>query len=78
MTQGLESELKIVVLFGVGGVGKTQLATEFSYRYQHEFSTIFWIDGTSLESIRLSLLDALDNIGHHYKELALDSDFVYL
>ena len=37
---------KIVGLNGIGGVGTTQLAVEFFYRYAFAFENrIFWIDG---------------------------------
>src|SRR5688572_10202407 len=29
---------------GMGGIGKTQLAVEFAYRYSHKFKSIHWLD----------------------------------
>lgn len=31
------------VLFGLGGVGKTQIANEYTYRYKEDYGYIFWI-----------------------------------
>lgn len=38
------------VVHGIGGVGKTQLAVEYTFRYQNQYSHIFWLKaGTALE-----------------------------
>jgi hypothetical protein len=34
---------KSCLIHGIGGVGKTQLALEFSYRYRQYFRYIFWL-----------------------------------
>jgi hypothetical protein len=34
---------KSCVIHGIGGVGKTQLALEFAYRFRSEFRYIFWL-----------------------------------
>jgi WD40 repeat protein len=54
---------------GMGGVGKTQLAVEFAFRYSFAFDAVFWIDATdpqgwlgqllslSRDRLRLSVAD---------------------
>lgn len=58
---------RAVVVHGMGGTGKTQLVLQYIEKYQHEYSTVLWIDATSPESyvlscrricIRLHLFDA--------------------
>ena len=50
-----ENRRKVFVLHGLGGSGKTQLAIEFAQRSQKIFSSIFWLNGDSKESVRQSL-----------------------
>jgi hypothetical protein len=33
-----------VALFGLGGVGKTQIALEYAYRHLQDYTAIFWIN----------------------------------
>ena len=35
------------VIHGIGGVGKTQTALEYTYRYRHQYSYIFWVRAES-------------------------------
>jgi hypothetical protein len=42
----------IQALCGLGGIGKTQLAIEYVYRYRQEYQTIFWIRATSQDLFR--------------------------
>lgn len=39
----------VLALIGLSGIGKTQLAVEYAYQYQHEYQTILWIPAESPE-----------------------------
>lgn len=43
-------------LYGLGGIGKTQLAVEYAHRHALEYQAIFWIDAESSETITRSFL----------------------
>ncbi|KAK4233637.1 acyl transferase/acyl hydrolase/lysophospholipase [Achaetomium macrosporum] len=45
---------RIFVLYGLGGIGKTQLAADFARRYKATFSSVFWLDGRSEDHLRQS------------------------
>lgn len=46
---------RIVVLRGIGGQGKTQVALEYCHREKsNQFSAVFWIDATSESSLKKS------------------------
>ena len=36
---------------GLGGIGKTQLALEYAYRYHEEYAAVFWLKADSRESL---------------------------
>lgn len=67
VAQSEEPHPNVVVLYGIGGVGKTQLAIEYAYRKEHDFSSIFWIDGTNCDYARMSMLEGLRNVRQHYE-----------
>src|SRR4051794_23879828 len=43
-------------LIGTGGMGKTQLAIEYAYRYQQVYSAVFWVNGASELDTNISFL----------------------
>lgn len=45
----------IYVLYGLGGIGKTQLAVEFARRSKLKFDSVFWLDGSSESSLKQSI-----------------------
>lgn len=66
-----------IVLFGPGGVGKTQIALEYVNRHQNNYSSIIWIDGTSPESVRRSFTDVASQLLDHYDAYSLNSTSIY-
>ncbi|KAH6983646.1 P-loop containing nucleoside triphosphate hydrolase protein [Ilyonectria sp. MPI-CAGE-AT-0026] len=53
---------KIFMLHGLSGVGKTQLAIDFTRRHQATFSSIFWLDGRSEDRLRGSIARCVNRI----------------
>jgi len=43
------------LLWGMGGIGKTQICLKFIEEMSDSFSHVFWVDASSLESITMSL-----------------------
>ena len=54
---------RIVVLSGIGGVGKTQIALEFSWSRLQEFSAVLWIAADTKEKIRSGYVQAAQRLG---------------
>ncbi|MFI6636507.1 FxSxx-COOH system tetratricopeptide repeat protein [Nonomuraea fuscirosea] len=62
MTAGSTGQVTVVLpkvlpqaLHGLGGVGKTQMAVEFAYRYRHKYDLVWWISADQRVLIRSSL-----------------------
>jgi len=47
---------KICVIHGLGGIGKTQLAIEYARLHKGSYTSFFWLDGKTEESLVQSLL----------------------
>ena len=47
-------------LIGLGGLGKTQIALEYSYRYGHEYTAIFWVAAETEETLFASFASIAD------------------
>jgi hypothetical protein len=46
----------VVIVHGLGGIGKTQLVVKFARKHQRWFSAIFWLDGSSEASLKQSFV----------------------
>ncbi|KAF1964751.1 HET-domain-containing protein [Bimuria novae-zelandiae CBS 107.79] len=56
------SSRSAVVLHGLGGIGKTQLAIEYIRRHKEKHSAIFWLNANDKDSLRLSFRDIAQQI----------------
>lgn len=50
-----DARVQRVVLTGLGGVGKTQLAAEYAYQHQHEFDLVWWVRATQPATLHVDL-----------------------
>ncbi|KAF8245179.1 hypothetical protein K440DRAFT_663051 [Wilcoxina mikolae CBS 423.85] len=59
---------RVIVLHGMGGIGKSQVALEYAYRKaeQNRYSTIFWIDATDHSTINASGRQIMETLISHY------------
>ena len=57
-----DSRRKVFVLHGLGGIGKTQTSVEFARRFQHKFSSVFWLDGDTEDKLIRSIAACIDRI----------------
>lgn len=55
-----------VVLHGLGGIGKTQLAIEYVMRHKEKHTAIFWLNANDEDSLRLSFRNIAQQVLKHH------------
>jgi hypothetical protein len=53
---------EIVIVHGLGGIGKTQLAVEFVRKHRYRFSAVLWLDGSSEASLKQSFVNIVQTL----------------
>ncbi|WP_406859203.1 FxSxx-COOH system tetratricopeptide repeat protein [Streptomyces sp. HUAS MG47] len=51
------------VLYGLGGVGKTQVAREYAHRFRADYDLVWWVEAEQSDRVVSSLADLADEIG---------------
>ncbi|GCE12816.1 helix-turn-helix domain-containing protein [Tengunoibacter tsumagoiensis] len=62
-----QQSIQVVVLNGLAGIGKTQIALEYAYQSQQNYDTILWLHAQTLTALNASLLQlaiALQLVSH--------------
>jgi hypothetical protein len=49
-------QLKIVVLHGLGGIGKTQTAIHFAYQHRQDYTAVLWFNAKDEDTLRQSFV----------------------
>lgn len=56
------TQAQTYALHGLGGMGKTQIALEYAYRYAQEYRAVFWIEAETSASIVASLVQVAEHL----------------
>ena len=67
-TLSSDGSRRVVVLHGLGGIGKTQLAIAYAKRYRHDYSAVFWLNIKDKTSIQQSFIKMARQILQQYPD----------
>ncbi|KAK7959754.1 uncharacterized protein PG986_004608 [Apiospora aurea] len=62
---------RVIVLHGLGGIGKTQIAITYAKRYRDEYSAVFWLNIKDEASIQQSFIKVATQIMQQYPDASL-------
>jgi hypothetical protein len=72
------SSQSCVVLHGLGGIGKTQLAITYARQHKEKYTAIFWLNVNNKDSLKLSFRDVAQQVLRHHPStsvlLSVDQD----
>ncbi|WP_369249137.1 FxSxx-COOH system tetratricopeptide repeat protein [Streptomyces sp. R41] len=63
LLQGAEAGAAVVTLHGMSGVGKTQLAAEYVYRFGSEYDVVWWVNAEKRVTYRRRLAELAPQLG---------------
>jgi hypothetical protein len=49
------SDRRVVAMYGLGGVGKTQIALEYCFEYGHEYHVVWWVRAEEIPALTMDL-----------------------
>ena len=60
---------RILVLHGLGGIGKTQLAIQYAYSHQKDYTSVWWVNATTTQTLSESFLGIAQRLlSYHAKK----------
>jgi len=68
------STRSIIVLHGLGGIGKTQLGLAYAMRHEEKFTAIFWLNANDENSLKLSFRAVAERILKYHPSTSLLAD----
>lgn len=60
-----------VVLHGLGGIGKTQLANEYIRRHEEKYTAILWLNANDQDSLKLSFRGIAQQVLNYHPSTSL-------
>ena len=67
------SRRRVVVLHGLGGIGKTQLAIQYAYIHQKDYTSVWWVHAATTQSLSQDFLGIAQQLLSYHITLAAAS-----
>jgi hypothetical protein len=64
-----QSVTNTIVIHATGGMGKTQLVLQYIARHSKQFSSVFWVNASTLETMQTSFIAVAEQLIKHYAKL---------
>ncbi|KAF8442501.1 P-loop containing nucleoside triphosphate hydrolase protein [Kalaharituber pfeilii] len=72
------TDITQVVLHGMGGMGKTQIALEYVYRHRKDYSSTFWINASSEQTTKTNFIQIMEQLIEHHATLIDELDYKHI
>ena len=59
-------ERKVVVLHGLGGIGKSQLAIEYAKQHRDDYTAVFWLNAKTEDTLKRSFVTSARRLPEKY------------
>ena len=64
----ITAERKIVVLHGLGGIGKSQLAIEYAKKHRYDYTAVFWLNAKTEDTLKRSFVAGARRLPEQYTD----------
>ena len=62
------SHRRVVALHGLGGIGKTQLAIQYAYIHQKDYTSVWWVNASTMQTISEGFLGIAQQLLSYYSK----------
>ena len=67
------SHRRVMALHGLGGIGKTQLAIQYAYIHQKDYTSIWWVNASSTQTLSQGFLGIAQQLLSYHMKSTTDS-----
>ena len=65
------SQRRVMVLHGLGGMGKTQLAIQYAYIHQKDYTSVWWVNASTTQTLSQGYLGIAQQLLSHHTQKAV-------
>ena len=66
---------RVMVLHGLGGIGKTQLAIQYAHIHQKDYTSIWWVDASTTQTLSEGFLGIAQQLLSYHAKIATAEPF---